>query len=156
MLAHAPRPAGGEAESTARAYCAARLRAAGFSIREEPFTYSAFVGRWGTPVAGVVALAILLSAVMAGRGGAPGTALLLLALGGVVLAGAARSLARDGVLAFPAQRSTSVNLVATRGAGTPVVWLMAHLDSKSQPIPILVRAIGITVLGLTWLAGMVL
>jgi hypothetical protein len=64
-------------------------------------------------------------------------------------------LARDGVLSFPAQRSTSVNLVATRGGGTPAVWLMAHLDSKSQPIPILVRALGITVLGLTWLAGMV-
>lgn len=155
MLARAPRPAGGEAESTARAYCAARLRAAGYSIREESFTYSAFVGRWGTPVAGVVALAILLSALTAGRGGAPGTALLLLALGGVVLGATARSLARDGVLSFPAQRSTSVNLVATRGGGTPAVWLMAHLDSKSQPIPILVRALGITVLGLTWLAGMV-
>ena len=154
MLARAPRPAGGEAESTARAYCAGRLRAAGFSIREEPFTYSAFVGRWGTPVAGVVALAILLSALTAGRGGAPGTALLLLALGGVVLGAAARSLARDGVLSFPAQRRTSVNLVATRGVGTPAIWLMAHLDSKSQPIPILVRALGITVLGLTWLAGM--
>jgi hypothetical protein len=155
ILARAPRPAGGEAESTARAYCVARLRAAGFSILEEPFTYSAFVGRWGTPVAGVVALAILLSALTAGRGGAPGTALLQLALGGAVLGAAARWLARDGVLSFPAQRSTSVNLVATRGVGTPAVWLMAHLDSKSQPIPILVRALGITVLGLTWLAGMV-
>jgi hypothetical protein len=153
VLAAGPRPAGGEAEAAARAYCATRLRAAGFDVREAPFGYSAFVGRWGTPVAGVASLAILLVAVAAGRAGAPGVALLVLALGGAALGGAARWLARDGVLAFPAEQRTGVNLVATRGSGAPTVWLMAHLDSKSQPVPILVRAAGITLLGVTWVAA---
>jgi len=155
-LAAAPRPAGGEAEAAARTYCAARLRDAGFEVREEAFEYSAFVGRWGTPIAGVASLAILLTACLWGRRGAPSVSLLILALGLAVLALVARSLARDGVLTFPAQRQRSVNLVATRGTAPPAVWLMAHLDSKSQPVPILVRAAGISVLGMTWLAALVL
>ena len=154
VLASGPRPAGGHAEASARAYCAERLRNAGFAVHEEPFEYSAFVGRWGTPAAGVVSLTILLVATSAGRAGSPGVALAMLALGGVVLALIARTLARDGVLSFPAQRSRSVNLVATRDGATPRLWLMAHLDSKSQPVPILVRAAGITVLGLTWIAAL--
>ena len=32
---------------------------------------------------------------------------------------------------------------------------MAHIDSKSQPVPILVRAAGVTILCLTWLAATV-
>src|SRR5678816_3539860 len=34
-------------------------------------------------------------------------------------------------------------------------WIIAHLDSKSQPVPILVRAAGITLLGAVWLGAMV-
>jgi len=49
------------------------------------------------------------------------------------------------VPSFPAMRRTSANLVATRGE-SPKVWLVAHTDSKSQTIPMLVR-IGSFVLG---------
>ena len=158
VLASEPRPAGSEAEARARAYCAARLHAAGFTIHEEPFEYSAFVGRWGTPVGGVVALAIVGAAAVAGRSGAPLVALLLLSLGAAALGFAAVRLARDGVLSFPAERRTGSNLVATRGGPRvdrdgPAVWLMAHLDSKSQPVPILARAAGITLLTLTWIVA---
>jgi hypothetical protein len=128
----------------------------GFDVHEEPFEYSAFVGRWGTPAGGVVATAVLLAASMAGLASAPGAALAVLTLGGAVLGLAARALARDGVLTFPAQRRRGVNVVAVRRGGTPAVWLMAHLDSKSQPVPILVRAAGITLVGLTWSAGLVI
>jgi hypothetical protein len=164
-LAREPRPAGSDAEARARDYCVARLRAAGFDVHEEPFEYSAFVGRWGTPIGGVVATAMLLGASVAGRGRAAGVALALLTLGGTVLALGARALARDGVLTFPAQRRRGVNVVAVRrgitgshvatGGDERAIWLMAHLDSKSQPVPILARAAGITVLGLTWIAGVV-
>jgi len=46
------------------------------------------------------------------------------------------------VVDLPFARARSSNLVATRGA--PTLWLVAHLDSKSQPIPIVVRALAIT------------
>ena len=153
VLAREPRPAGGEAESNARAYCADRLRSAGYDVRDEFFEYSAFVGRWGTPIGGVVALTIVLLAGKAAERGRAGIALALLTLGAVALAIVAQRLARSGVLTFPAQRRRGVNLVATRGNAGPRFWLMAHLDSKSQPVPILMRAAGVTVLGATWLTA---
>ena len=36
--------------------------------------------------------------------------------------------------------------MATRGHGMPAVWLVAHLDSKSQPIPSALRVAGFVVL----------
>jgi hypothetical protein len=156
VLAREPRPAGSEAEARARAYCADRLRAAGFDVREEPFEYSSFVGRWGTPLGGAIALALLLGATLAGRAGHPTTSLAVLTLGGIALGGVASALARTGVLRFPAERRRGVNLVATRrrDGGTPPLWLMAHLDSKSQPVPILVRAAGITLLAIVWILAL--
>jgi hypothetical protein len=50
-------------------------------------------------------------------------------------------------------RAKSVNLVATRGAGT--TWLVAHLDSKSQPVPILVRVSGVIGLIVSVVAGLI-
>jgi hypothetical protein len=154
-LARRPRPAGGEAEAEARALCAERLRAAGFDVREEPFAYSGWVGRWGTPLGGLIAAAIVLPATSLGRGGAPGTALGLLTLGAVVLGVVARWLAVRGVLSFPLDRRMGTNLIATRGGSTPTTWLMAHVDSKSQPVPILVRALGITLLIVAWVSAAV-
>lgn len=152
-LAREPRPAGGEAEARARAYCAERLRAAGFEVGEEPFEYSAFVGRWGTSIVGLAALAIVLLAGVAGWRGRAGTSLLMLVLGGLALGALAMVMARSWVLSFPAERRRGINLVATRGSGAPPLWLMAHLDSKSQPVPILVRAAGVTVLATTWIVA---
>ena len=41
----------------------------------------------------------------------------------------------------PWLREPGVNLEATRG--TPRVWLVAHIDSKSQPIPTAARSVGV-------------
>lgn len=158
VLAREPRPAGSDSEARARSYCAAQLRNAGFVVNEEPFEYSAFPGRWGTPAGGLVALAVLMVATTAGRAGKPTVAILVLTLGGVVLGLAARWLARRGVLAFPALRRRGVNLVATRrnqASAEPTVWLMAHLDSKSQPVPILLRAAGITLVAVVCAVGLI-
>ena len=42
------------------------------------------------------------------------------------------------------------------GSDAGRVWLVAHLDSKSQPVPILLRAAGIVVFALAWIAALVL
>jgi hypothetical protein len=144
-IAAAPRPAGGEAERLAREYCAGVLRGAGFELTEQPFEYSAFPGRWGTPLFGVGVAALMFAAARAGaqntsRSGA--TALAILIAGAVVLALTGRWMSRHGVLDLPIARSRGTNLVATRGA--PTLWLVAHVDSKSQPIPIVVRALAIS------------
>jgi hypothetical protein len=77
--------------------------------------------------------------------GFPVAALLLLIAGGATILGSGLWLARWGVLAIPWWRERATNLVATRGEAQAEsrVWLVAHLDSKSQPIPIAVRALGI-------------
>ena len=43
------------------------------------------------------------------------------------------------ILTLPIMRARSTNLVATRGIAEPRVWLIAHTDSKSQTIRMLVR-----------------
>jgi hypothetical protein len=153
-LAGEPRPAGSAAEHRARAYCASVLAAAGYEVREEPFEYSAFPGRWATPTAGLIAALGLAAAGPLGRVGSPGLALsALLACGATVAAGGWWMAAR-GVLGFPALRSRAVNLVAARGA--PRVWLVAHLDSKSQPVPMALRVAGIVATAGLWIAAVAL
>jgi hypothetical protein len=44
---------------------------------------------------------------------------------------------RRWITGLPFQRASSVNLEA--GRGSPSVWLVAHLDSKSQTVPMLMR-----------------
>ena len=125
-----------------RALCREHLAAAGFSTADESFTYSRLPGRWGTPAAGALACATILAAGMFGASDNPGAALSLIFASVLVLAIGGRALARR-VTTLSWDRASAVNLVATRG--TPRVWLVAHLDSKSQPVPMLVRIAGIVI-----------
>lgn len=84
------------------------------------------------------------------------TPLLLLAFGGTAAFLAARWLAKRGVLEAPILRASGVNLEATRPGETPTLWLCAHLDSKSQPVPTLVRSIGIVLEGAGFLYALAL
>lgn len=99
-------------------------------------------GRLATPGFGAAWIVV---ALVAGHLGAHGhgrwAARLLVVFALAVFLGA-RWLVREGVLSLPVGRSEGINLVATRGIA-PKVWLVAHIDSKSQPLPILVRALGI-------------
>ena len=122
--------------------CAGELRELGFAVREIPFEFSGFPGRLATPLlAGIAALVVG----FAGRWHAHGRLLVpatATVLGAALLFVVARWLARDGVLATPVMRERGVNLEAVRG-GTPTVWVCAHVDSKSQPVPTLLRSSGI-------------
>jgi hypothetical protein len=44
-------------------------------------------------------------------------------------------------------RRSGVNLQAVRGASAPKVWLVAHLDSKWQPVSMIARVIGVLAVG---------
>lgn len=137
----------------ARDYCAEVLRAEGFTVREEPFAYSSAPGRFATPAAGVVYLVVLSAAGHFGWRGQPGASLAVLLAGCLVLGGLAAG-AMHTVLDFPWARRRSVNLTAARGE--PALWLMAHLDSKSQPVPIGLRAAGISLMVIVMLAALTL
>jgi hypothetical protein len=146
VLARVPRPAGSEAEGQAREYAAQVLRDAGFDVSRERFGYSAFPGRYATPIGGLLAALAVLGAARAGLTGQAALAALTLVAGLALLAGFAALMLGDAVLTLPFMRAESENLVATRGAAVPRVWLVAHLDSKSQPVPSVARVAGVMLL----------
>jgi hypothetical protein len=148
-LAREPRSAGSAAEGRAREYAAAVLRDAGFDVRTEPFTYSAFPGRFATPIGGALVAATVVIPALFGLTGHPLAALGVLGGGTALVTLWVRAMMRDAVLDVPLLRAQGENLVATRGvkegggARTPRVWLVAHLDSKSQPVPTAARIAGV-------------
>ena len=70
-------------------------------------------------------------------------------LGAAIVAILAAWLSRFGTQQLPWSRRVGTNLEATRGA--PRVWLVAHLDSKSQPVSLLVRAAAAIGIAGAWL-----
>lgn len=136
-LAATPRASGSAEEGNARKACAEFLKTCGFETREVPFTYSSLPGRWGVPIVGVIWLAAGVAAVFAAvkPSGELGVSIAF----ALVLSGWLTSLALSlTVTGGRFARRESANLVATRGVD-PVIWLCAHLDTKSQGVSTLVR-----------------
>jgi acetylornithine deacetylase/succinyl-diaminopimelate desuccinylase-like protein len=148
-LARTHRAAGSAEEHEAREYCAGVLRNLGFVVTSEPFEYSAFPGKYGTAAAGAIAaVSVLVTFWLAVVEGAIVAASIAFGAGLLLLLLFVWSMLGDGVLELPWLRSTAHNLVARRGEAPPSVWLVAHVDSKSQPLPMVVRMAGIAMLAL--------
>ena len=152
-IACEPRAAGSVAEAKARAYAAVVLREAGFTVHEESFEYSRLPGSYGTPLIGFLLGATVVAGAMLALDERAHTAAIVLMLGLAVAFLSARALLGEGVLRNPWMRATGINLVATRGSTEPRVWLVAHLDSKSQPVPSAVRIAGVVTLSLAIVAS---
>ena len=134
------RPTGSAAATEARGYCAAALQALGFAVVERPFEYSKFPGAYATPLAGVVIPLFALGLLFVPIHSRAYSASLLIA--GVCVGLAFRYIGGRGVLDFPAFRRTGVNVEAVRGE-EPAVWLVAHIDSKWQPVSMITRVLGV-------------
>ena len=120
-------------------------------MHHRAFSYSSVPGRWGTPIAGLITALLFLAAGHLGAHAHARAALGVLLAGALVLGASAFWLSRWGVLDLPFGRLRGNNLTATRGV--PDLWLVAHLDSKSQPVPIVVRALAIIASIVMWLAA---
>jgi hypothetical protein len=152
-LAARARPAGSPAAREARNYCADVLKRAGFQALEERFEYSAFPGNWATPIAGVVA-GLAAIAFFLGRH-IPNV--LIVAIVGLLAALLVLArMGRRGVLDLSLMRRRGANLTAVRGRVTPAVWLVAHIDSKWQPISMITRVVGVVGTSLGLIASLVL
>jgi hypothetical protein len=127
------------------------LAALGYDVREERFPYSAFPGCYATPIAGAVLGATIVAASLLALGGNAKVSAIVFIVGVVITALFARWMLADGVLTVPWMRREGINLVATRGAAQPQVWLVAHIDSKSQPVPSAVRVAGVVMLAVALL-----
>jgi hypothetical protein len=136
-LAESPRFTGSAEESRARALVRTALERTGFECRELPFEYSESPGRWGSPIAAAfqAAAVIIMARTAMGAG-----ALLALVTGAALFTALFfidAQAKRRWIESFPFERAKSINLEARRG--NPKVWLIAHLDSKSQTVPMLIR-----------------
>jgi hypothetical protein len=148
-LSQKPRFAGSQEEKEARALCKGELERAGFECVERPFEYSQWPGRWGVPVAAAVQTGTIFMVARTATHQGPLVALTAGAAFYVALLFASADAKRRWITALPFQRAASVNLEAARG--NPAVWLVAHLDSKSQTVPMLTRiasSIGMTAVAL--------
>ena len=144
-LARTPRLAGSTEEADARALCRKELEQAGFECQERRFDYSQWPGRWGIPVAAAAQAATILLVARTATHEGPIIALAVGAALYIALLLASADAKRRWISALPVQRATAVNLEARRG--NPTVWLVAHLDSKSQTVPMLVRIASSIALG---------
>lgn len=140
-LGAASRPAGSATAADAQDYCASILEPLGFEISKQEFVFSKFLGAFGAPamavLADVAAVALYRSRTMSA------TAIVLGFLG-VEFAGLIVLVIALGIPAFKVRGR---NLQAMRG--TPTVWLIAHIDSKWQPVSMLVRVTGVVGLIIT-------
>lgn len=136
-VAAKPRFAGSAEEAEARRFCVAELRRAGIVGAEKEFEFSEWPGRWGIPlIAGWILSATLVLSLLAML--TEPIIAVMLGLLVVVLGQVLGSRRRNSATAeMRSLRGRSANLTAARGA--PRVWLVAHLDSKSQSVPMLVR-----------------
>jgi hypothetical protein len=150
-LSEEPRFAGSAEEATARALCREELERAGFTCKERPFEYSQWPGRWGPPLAAAFQAATILVVARTSVHQGPLAALVVGAALFIALMFASGDAKRRWTTQFPLQRAKSANLEARRG--NPEVWLVAHIDSKSQTVPMLIRiASAIALAGVTGLA----
>jgi len=136
-LAQKPRFAGSAEEFAARALCRAELERAGFECHEQPFEYSEWPARWGPPLAAAFQAATVLAVAHMAVHHGPLAALVVGAALLTALILASGDAKRRWIALFPLRRAKSRNLEAKRG--NPAVWLVAHVDSKSQTVPILIR-----------------
>ncbi|HEX7089818.1 MAG TPA: M28 family peptidase [Longimicrobiales bacterium] len=145
-----PRLTGSPGAAEVEAELRRRLTGLGYEIRELPFGFSVWPGRWGVPAAGVLLVAAAASAGALIGSGRPARAGLLLA-GAAAVAALAGRLARRAVAGLPWGRVETANWLVHRPGARPRFLVMAHRDSKSQALPTLGRMAAGALALLSWL-----
>jgi hypothetical protein len=131
-----------------------RLTQLGYEIQDHPFTFSTWPGRFAVSVAGLVFLAGTLGAAALLNMRHPGISLVIL-LATLLIAGTIAVLTPVVTDMFPLGRITANNMLAMRPDAVPRYIFMAHLDSKSQPVPLAFRGPAILLALLAWIAFVV-
>jgi hypothetical protein len=123
----------------------------GYKVEEREFTFSPLLGRFGITAAGALFLVTSFTAAMFLYTNHPfGALALLLIFLVIVVLGVL--FGRAGIDALPFGRVQGSNLYATRPGSMPRYIIMAHRDSKSQPLPLAFRGPAIVLGLLVWLA----
>lgn len=140
-----PRATGTEGNQEVRALLVGALQARGFKVETQEFP-AAPDSLVAVQIAGGVLGGGALAALLLSQWASLSRFLPVLAL--ALVAGLAVFLQRAANRP-PRRLATGVNLIARKGGGLPDVWLVAHYDSKSQPLSMAGRIVagGISILG---------
>ena len=127
-----------------------RLNALGYQVHDHPFTFSSLPGRFAVSLCGVLFLSGTLFAAWLLTLRHPGVALSVLTTV-LLFSGGVAVLASPMADVLPVGRITGTNMFAVRPAVRPRYIVMAHFDSKSQPLPLALRGPAIILALICWL-----
>lgn len=146
-----PRLTGSAGAAEVTAAVRRRLEEAGYDVQEQSFRFNPWPGRFGVSAAGVLyTVAVVVGTVFLYGGNPYGALGLLLIL--LFLVGAVAGFAGPVIDRFPWGCQVGVNLLAMPADARPQYLVLAHRDSKSQPVPLAFRGPAIVVAVLVWLA----
>jgi hypothetical protein len=131
-----------------------RLIKLGYQIQDFPFSFSTWPGRFAISLAGALFIAGSIGAGALFTMGHPGVALVIL-LAMLLLIGSLVAVTTPLTDMLPFGRITANNMLAAKPDATPRYIFVAHLDSKSQPIPLAFRGPAIILALVSWLAFVV-
>lgn len=133
----------------------ARMTGLGYQVHEFPFTFSTIPGRFAVTVCGALLLIGTLITAWLLNQGHPGVALVVLLLV-LLLTGTVAVLTPVLGNMLPWHRVAASNLLVKKPGSRPRFIVMAHLDSKSQPMPLALRGPAIIFGIIAWCALAVL
>lgn len=128
-----------------------RLNALGYQVRDYPFTFSTIPGRFALTTVGAIFLIGTMGAATLVNMKHPGIALVILVVV-LFLAAAIAVLTPSLSVMLPFAKVNAANMFAAKPGSRPRYIMMAHLDSKSQPIPLAFRGPAIILAIIAWAA----
>jgi hypothetical protein len=145
-----PRLTGSAGAAETGAIIRAHFEALGYHVQERLFTFNPWIGRLGLTVFGVIYLIGTFAAAIFLYNNNAIAAIVLLAVVLLLAAGllffAGRAMDR-----FPFAQQQGSNFFITREGKRPRYIVMAHRDSKSQPVPLSFRGPAIALALLVWI-----
>lgn len=146
-----PRLTGSDGAADVTATLMTTLENLDYEVRQQPFTFSPWLGRFGITAAGAVYLAAMFVAAGFLYTNHPDGAIALLLIA-LVLIGLGAMFASAAIDSLPFGRVDGSNLLAIPRGGRVRYIIMAHRDSKSQPVPLAFRGPAIVLAVVAWLA----
>jgi hypothetical protein len=149
-----PRLTGSEGAAEVGARIVEHFNTIGYDVEQRDFTFNPVIGRFGITAVGALYFIATFTASMFLYTNHPyGAIALLLIL--LFVVGTCGLLARAAIDRFPFGRRQGTNMLATRTGARPRYIIMAHRDTKSQPVPLSFRGPAIVLAIIVWVGLLV-
>ncbi|HET9984019.1 MAG TPA: M28 family peptidase [Longimicrobiales bacterium] len=146
-----PRLTGTPGAAAVSAHMRGELEGLGYEVRELPFSFSTWPGRFGVSIVGVLVLLGSAGAAWLAGTRQGGWALIVLAVVAALI-GVVGYTGRSAISRLPWGRIETANWLVVRPGARPRYIVAAHRDSKGQPVPLALRAAAVVAALLTAVA----